>query len=468
MKISRLHFIIAGILIVLILIIGFTARKTVYISLEGQKIEVKTYAVTIRGALRAAGIRVNEKDFVYPSADKILHNGQAVLVRKASQVIIEHDGKEIRIESPERFPALWLSEAEISLNPGDQIRIAGQIVPSDKEVPYAPVYRLEVRTAIEITLHIGEEIRKIFSAAPTLGQALWEAGIQLHVADRLHPPPETPLVTPLTAKINSSRQVSIIADGQEYHTLVATDTVGEALAETGFALQGLDYSVPPEDQLLPEDGNIQVVRVVEELVLEHEFIPTWTEWHPLDDVEIDQYRVVEFGSQGLEVKPIQIRYENGVEVSRVEGEKWIAREPQPRIEGYGTKIVIRTLQTPDGPIEYWRVLDMYATSYHPCSDIKTTGRCWPGTAGGLKVEKGVIGVRYSWWKKMNATTFLYVPGYGRGVISDYGTNTVFPNDYWIDLGFSENDYQSWHQWVTVYFILPLPPPEDIMYILPTG
>jgi hypothetical protein len=27
---------------------------------------------------------------------------------------------------------------------------------------------------------------------------------------------------------------------------------------------------------------------------------------------------------------------------------------------------------------------------------------------------------------------------------------------WIDLGFSDADYEPWHEWVTVYFLTPAP------------
>ena len=43
--------------------------------------------------------------------------------------------------------------------------------------------------------------------------------------------------------------------------------------------------------------------------------------------------------------------------------KAVTLPPTPRIIGYGTKIVIRTVDTPNGPVEYWRAYTMYATSY---------------------------------------------------------------------------------------------------------
>ena len=35
---------------------------------------------------------------------------------------------------------------------------------------------------------------------------------------------------------------------------------------------------------------------------------------------------------------------------------------------------------------------------------------------------------------------------------------------WIDLGYSDEDYVSWHSYVTVYFLWP--PPDNIVWIIP--
>ncbi len=58
-----------------------------------------------------------------------------------------------------------------------------------------------------------------------------------------------------------------------------------------------------------------------------------------------------------------VRYENGVEVSRTLEDEYVAVPPTDKIIGYGTKIVVRQLETPEGTVEYWRVIRMLATSY---------------------------------------------------------------------------------------------------------
>jgi 3D (Asp-Asp-Asp) domain-containing protein len=72
----------------------------------------------------------------------------------------------------------------------------------------------------------------------------------------------------------------------------------------------------------------------------------------------------------------------------------------------------------------------------------------------------VIAVTVRWFRDMKLQK-VYVPGYGTGVIGDTGGG--IPGRYWIDLGFTDDDYESWHQWTTLYFLTPVP--QYIPYIL---
>jgi uncharacterized protein YabE (DUF348 family) len=455
-----------GVVVIVFVGVSLGARKTVTITFEGQSFPLPTSALTVGGALRAAEIQIGKKDFVLPPTRSWLKDGQVILVRKASQITIRKGDEVFELETPERIPSNWMIAAGITLNPGDQVIIEGKNHSPDQEVVYAPSYHVDVRPGKEVRLQNGDEETLFYSGALTLGQALWESDIRLRAGDILIPPPETQLDGPLTATLVKGTPVEIIADGRVIPTLVAANTVGAALAEAGVSLQGLDYSTPSEDQPLPADGKIRVVRVWEEVLLEQETIPFGIELKLLDEVEIDNYRVVDFGAPGLKAKQVSVRYEDDVEVSRTLGEEWVVREPRTRVEGWGSKIVIRTVDTPDGPIEYWRKVDLWVTSYTPCRSFGEPGKCYYYTSGGREVKRGVAAVSYSWWLKMNEYHWVYVPGYGRAVISDVGRAPSSSGGFWIDLAYSDHETASWAKWVTVYFITPLPPPEDIIWVLP--
>ena len=175
-------------------------------------------------------------------------------------------------------------------------------------------------------------------------------------------------------------------------------------------------------------------------------IPFEVEYLASNDVEIDQEEIITQGVLGLIVSRTRVRYEDGIEVSReVEGEKTL-RQPSTQVVAYGTKYVIHTVTVDGKTIQYWRAIPVYATSYSPCAAGEP---CYPNTSSGKRVQRGVIAVIRSWYYEMKGQA-VYIPGYGYATIEDVGGG--IPGKDWIDLGYSDADYQPWHQWVTMYFL----------------
>ncbi len=119
------------------------------------------------------------------------------------------------------------------------------------------------------------------------------------------------------------------------------------------------------------------------------------------------------GESGIQQKRTVIRYENGQEVARNTDPNFVVlKSPVNKEYRYGTNIVIRTLDTPDGPIEYWRKIRTYATSYSAATSGTPKTAKWYGvTATGLPMRKGIVAVDPS---VISLGTKLYVPGYGIG------------------------------------------------------
>jgi hypothetical protein len=58
---------------------------------------------------------------------------------------------------------------------------------------------------------------------------------------------------------------------------------------------------------------------------------------------------------------------------------------------------------------------------------------------------------------------MYVPGYGQAEAADVGGGV---HGRWIDLGYDDGNFINWHQYVTVYFLTPVPPASSIVWIFP--
>jgi resuscitation-promoting factor RpfB len=252
----------------------------------------------------------------------------------------------------------------------------------------------------------------------------------------------------------------------------AAASVGQALAEAGLPLVGLDTSEPGETAALPANGQIRVVRVVESLSLSQKSIPFGTRTELSADLEIDQQALLQPGSAGLSIARTRTRFEDGKQVSQVSEGQTIVRPAQDRILGYGTKIVVRTAVVDGQSITYWRALRLFATSYSPCQSAGVPGKCYYGTSSGKKVQRGVVAMVYYWYLLFGGQP-LYIPGYGFASVEDVGGGCPSAagavgcpggSHTWVDLGWTDEEYQPMSGWMTVYFLTPVP--DNPGYILP--
>lgn len=312
---------------------------------------------------------------------------------------------------------------------------------------------------LSVTVHEGELSRVYVTGAMTVGELLAEKNIFLGDNDHVQPGQEDALADQMHITIRRALPLTIEVDGQILALFSAAPTVGEALDYAGIVLGELDQVDPPPDAAIQSGNRIHVLRVREETIIEDEVVPYQTVYQPTDTLDLDIKAVLSPGAPGIKRRSTRVRYENGVEVSRqVEGE-WIEQEPQNEVVGYGTRIVTNIIDTPEGPREYWRVLRMRATAYTAASSGKSPDHPSYGiTASGLPAGTGIVAV------DPNVIPFrseVYVPGYGVGFAGDTGGGV---KGRWIDLGYDEDELQAWNGYVDVYYLTPVP--EEIDYLLP--
>jgi len=369
--------------------------------------------------------------------------------------IIEND-QVLTLHTTERVPSALLLQAGIVFNPNDRVLLNGLPIALDQPITTYPI-TLQIRRAVNLIINTPDGEKQTRSSAFTVGEALQEASVWLRAGHQISLPLNSRISTSVIS-ILPALDLTITSGGESASVQSSAPTVGEALAGVGLPLIGLDYSLPPENEPLPADGQIRLVRVTESLQLAQKPIPFESELQASADVPLDQIRVLQPGEPGLTVQRIRIRYEDREEISRVTEDETLVRPPKTRLMGYGTKIEVKTATVEGVQIEYWRAVQMYATSYSPCHS--GTDQCYPGTASGKTLRKGMVGLRQSWYLAMQGQR-LYIPGYGFGSVQDVCGGCV--GKPWIDLGFSDNNFEPWHSWVTVYFLTPVP--ANVIYVL---
>ena len=206
--------------------------------------------------------------------------------------IIEND-QIIRLQTNERAPAALLNEAGITLNPSDRVLFNGLPVALEQAITTSPI-TLQVRRAINLTIHTAEGEKQAHTSAFTVGEALQEASVWLRAGDQISLAPNSPISNTLVS-ILPARDLMITSSGKSTTVPSSAQTVGEALAEAGMPLIGLDYSVPAENEPLPADGQIRVVRVTESMQLAQKPIPFESELQASADLPLDQTQILQPG-----------------------------------------------------------------------------------------------------------------------------------------------------------------------------
>jgi resuscitation-promoting factor RpfB len=372
------------------------------------------------------------------------------------------DGEQVAtLQTEERVVSALLIQAGITLDLYDDVLLNGHPVGAlDQRIEDDPI-TLQIRRSVTVNISSPQGEQTIQTSAFTVGEVLDEAGIRLSANDKVDPRLQSPISSLQTSNspilISSSKHLSITADGKTIRVNSSARTVGEALAEAGIPLLGLDYSLPSEEEAPPPDGQVRVVRVSESILLAQKPIPFESELVASAEVPLDQTQILSPGEVGLSVERIRVHYEDGVEVSRLTEEETLVRPSRTRTLAYGTKVEVKTAVVDGVTIEYWRAVQMYATSYSPCR--LGTSTCGSTTASGKQLQKGMVALRTDLYRSMQGQP-LYIPGYGYATVEDACGGC---SGQWIDLGYSDDDYQAWFSWVTVYFLTPAP--QNIVYIL---
>jgi uncharacterized protein YabE (DUF348 family) len=464
--------------------------RPVYLAADGQDLIVRTQASTVGETLAQAGIALAPEDIVLAHGERL-----------GLDAALGYVAGPVRLASAS--PA-ELARAVPSTRGGRPEVVEGAPAPVE----------LTIKRAVPITVHDGGFPVAVNTAADTVGEALRGAGINVYLADVVRPPVETRVTANMHVYVERSKSVTIASDDPEiapqgsFVTRTRRDSFAQLLADEGVALNGREAITPaldsaiahgsmlnirryrpfqvevdggvvagktkqatveealadakvnlgPLDKIDPaleaepqDDMVITITRVKEVTVEEDESLPFESLVRPSAEVELDHTDYQE-GEPGVLRHQYKVTYENGLPVSKVELKKWVEKEPVPEISFYGTKIVLRNLETPSGVVQYWRKFEVLATYYHNSSCGKSPDDPYYGiTRAGTETRKGVIAVDPNvipLWAK------VYVPGLGVASAEDTGGGIKGRH---IDVYMPEDDSSWGVRYVTVYLLTPVPP-----------
>ncbi|MCS7324781.1 MAG: ubiquitin-like domain-containing protein [Anaerolineae bacterium] len=454
--------VLAG-LLALLALSYLSSLKPVRIVDGARVIELRTLQPTIEGVLREAGVALHPEDRVLPPPSASVSRDAQVVIQRARLIRLQIDEEAPRLLRTQHTNVRdLLAEVGLVLSVDDAVRINGRFeerLPAQAKNDGTVDAEVVVRRGVPVVIReIGGGEQRIKTAAHTVGEALLEAGYVVYLADAVKPSLSSPIRPNMEIILERAKPVTLWVDGRPIRTRTLQPKVEDVLAEMGIALIGEDYAIPSLSTPVQPDMQIRVVRVQRELRVQQTPIPFETLWEPDPELELDTEVLAQEGVPGIRERRSLVTLEDGLEVRSELVADFVARPPLPRIYKYGTKVVIRTLETPNGPLQYWRKLRMFATSYSASTAGVPRSSPWYGrTRCGQPMRFGIVAVDP---RVIPLGTNVYVPGYGQGLACDTGSAIIGKR---IDLGYDDSNLRLWRAWVDVYLLPPVP--QNIRYRL---
>ncbi len=463
---------------------GFVrSASRVTVTVDGLSAEVYTHQATVGDLLAEMQVSLRPEDRLLLAADAPLQSGLEIAIQRARPVLVDNDGRVRLTYTHAAAVGDVLAERAIEVGPQDRVSLDGRpaaagaalparIIDGGRNLPGVPaVYpwrgaqvqpvTLEVRHAVDLTVQVGPVEWSTWTTASTVGEALASLGMVFYEGDRVEPGLGAPLVSGQRVVIERSKPVAIATAEHSLSTRSRGATVADLLAENGLMLTGFDRVEPGLATPLAADMAVRITRVQHVFEVEEQVTPYQSVWEADPELEIDLQRLDQEGVNGITRQRYRVVLEDSQPITRTLDDTWLAQAPVTRVNKYGSKIVLRELETPGGVVTYWRRIRMFATSYTAADAGTSPDSPWYGrTRTGMRAGFGVVAVDPS---VVRLYTQLYVPGYGKAVAGDTGGGV---DGRWIDLGYEVGQSRPWGRCVDVYLIGPPPPSYQINYRLP--
>jgi uncharacterized protein YabE (DUF348 family) len=287
------------------------SKKTVAITINGQKSMVKTHANTVQDLLDDMGVSIHKQDFLSPAAGTKVEDHLKVVWKQARKVSIVKDNQKKVIWTTADTVAGLLKEQKIVLNAKDKVSPKPQAAIKDK-------MNIDIKHAFHLTYVDGGKKNEVWSTSTTVADFLRQQGIKLNEFDRVEPS--------LTETVSENGVVNIIRVEK------VTDVVEEPIQ---FAV------VSKKDESLEKGKEV----------------------------------TLKDGIQGLVSRQYEVILENGKEVSRKLINEQGLRDKQDKIVAVGTKDLALQVSrgATDTGIEYYVNTTAYTADCNGCSGHTATG-----------------------------------------------------------------------------------------------
>ncbi|MEP6986126.1 MAG: ubiquitin-like domain-containing protein, partial [Chloroflexota bacterium] len=157
--------------------------KPATVVVAGIGYQVQTHSETVGDLLREFSIPLNTGDTVSPAPESTIAAGLVVRVDRARQVTVTVDGNVQPVQTVFTNPTDILRAAGVSVSAKDRVLVDGTLTQmNDLLVWPVPVSNITIQRAIPVQIVDGTQTITVQTTAPTVAEALYEAGTTLYLA----------------------------------------------------------------------------------------------------------------------------------------------------------------------------------------------------------------------------------------------------------------------------------------------
>lgn len=286
-----------------------TTKKSVTLNIDGDVLEVRTHADTVKEILEDLNIQYRSQDYLSPNIDTIVTDKMEVTFKTAQQVVLNIDGESKKVWTTKDTVAEFLQEQKISVKDQDELNVA-----------------------LDDPIKDGMDI-------------------QIYVA--------FPLV------VNDG--------GTEAEYWTISTTVADFLEQQGITLNELDKVEPGLDEVLSEGSQVTVTRVEKVIDVVEEEIDFAVVSKKDDSMAQGTEKVIQQGKKGKLQKKFEVIMENGVIVSKTLISEEVIEQPTDKIVAKGTKVEQTVYRGAETGEEFYVTATAYSPYCNGCSGYTATG-----------------------------------------------------------------------------------------------
>ncbi len=308
----------------------------------------------------------------------------AGLVSQYNVEIVIDNNEPIVITTNETEPIEILSQANITLAESDKLDISAFIAGEGGTI------RIDKENNINI--EFDGVINTYCVYEDTVGAALVALGINVTDKDKVNYVLTDSIRDGMVITIQSSKSVSLSADGKTTKYAIHQGTVEDLLSLAQITLGKDDYTKPALDTQLKANMNVQVFRVAYKDVVEKESVAFKTTTQNDSSMDQGTQKVVTEGVKGEDEVTYKVKYVNGKETEKTETARKSVKNAVTKVVKVGTKkvepsaVVSNGVTSKNGYTVGQKISGRYT---HYCACATCNGNSNGITSSGKRISNGM-------------------------------------------------------------------------------